>query len=62
MCDSIYCAYILVILCIVLYMFFYEANKDDYYYSALRIAIFNYSGSESMGSRKIVCKLERRQA
>ena len=32
MCDSIYCAYILVILCIVLYMFFYEANKDDYYW------------------------------
>ena len=34
MCDSIYCAYILVILCIVLYMFFYEANKDDYYKEA----------------------------
>ena len=31
MCDSIYCAYILIFLCIVLYMFFYEANKDDYY-------------------------------
>ena len=43
MCDSIYCAYILVILCIVLYMFFYEANNKDDYYSLFALNQINVS-------------------